>query len=134
MQMWGSAGRAAEVLMQCDAWQNIEHVIVYNTSVDDSAVVEEMLRKGKQQLSNIPGVLDVQIGKAIRKQGAYRYCWLIRFAHESVIDSYKNHPIHVAYADTFFRPLAVERISNDYVIVDDIELDRQMRPMSSQSA
>jgi len=119
MQMWGSAGRAAEVLMQCGAWQNIEHVIVYNTSVNEPAVVEEMLRKGKEQLSDIPGVLDVHIGKAIREQGAYRYCWLIRFAHESVIESYKTHPVHVAFADTYFRPLAADRISNDYVIVDD---------------
>jgi fructose-bisphosphate aldolase class II len=132
MQMWGSAGRAAEVLMQCGAWQNIEHVIVYNTSVNEPAVVEEMLRKGKGQLSTIPGVLDVQIGKAIRDQGAYRYCWLIRFAHESVVESYRTHPIHVAYADTFFRPIAADRISNDYEIVDDFELDRQKRPMSSQ--
>ena len=134
MQMWGSAGRAAEVLMQCGAWQNIEHVIVYNTSVDEPAVVEEMLRKGKEQLSNIPGVLGVQIGKAIREQGAYRYCWLIRFAHESVIESYKTHPAHVAYADTFFRPIAADRISNDYEIVDDFKLGRQLRPMPSQGA
>ena len=134
MQMWGSAGRAAEVLMQCGAWQNIEHVIVYNTSVDEPAVVEEMLRKGKEQLSNIPGVLGVQIGKAIREQGAYRYCWLIRFAHESVIESYKTHPAHVAYADTFFRPIAADRISNDYEIVDDFKLGRQLRSMPSQGA
>ena len=134
MQMWGSAGRAAEVLMQCGAWQNIEHVIVYNTSVDEPAVVEEMLRKGKEQLSNIPGVLGVQIGKAIREQGAYRYCWLIRFAHASVIESYKTHPAHVAYADTFFRPIAADRISNDYEIVDDFKLGRQLRSMPSQGA
>lgn len=122
MQVWRSAGRAAEVLMQCGAWRNVEHVIVYNTSTDDPLGIQEMMRKGQQQLSVIPGVINVEVGKAINAQGVYRYCWLIRFASEKVIDSYKTHPIHVDYADTFFRPIAADRITNDYEIVEDLEL------------
>ena len=122
MQVWRSAGRAAEVLMQCGAWQNIEHVIVYNTSSNDPHVVEGMMRKGKQQLSTIPGVMNVQVGRAVDERGSYRYCWLIRFASAKVIEHYKTHPVHVEYADGFFRPIAADRITTDYEMLDDLEL------------
>jgi fructose-bisphosphate aldolase class II len=128
MQLWGSAGRAAEVLMQCSAWQNVEHVIVFNLSSDNPDVIYDMLNKGKQDLSKIPGVLNVEIGRSVNAQGRYGYCWLIRFAHENVLESYKNHPLHVAYADNYFRPLAADRITNDYEILDTLE--RQEKPLS----
>jgi fructose-bisphosphate aldolase class II len=122
MQLWRSAGRAAEVLIQCGAWRNVDHVIVYNTSTEEPGVVEGMMRKGKQDLSAIPGVMNVEVGKAVDQHGAYRYCWLIRFTSAKVIDSYKTHPAHVEYADTFFRPIAGDRITNDYEMLDELEV------------
>jgi len=127
MHVWRSAGRAAEVLMQSNTWNHVEHVIVYNSSENDPAVIQIMLRKGKQQLSTIPGVMEVRIGRATSDKNKYRYCWLVRFAHESVIESYKSHPVHVAYAESYFRPIAEDRVSNDYEILDDLELTRQFR-------
>lgn len=127
MQVWRSAGRAAEVMIQCGTWNNVEHVIVYNSSESDPTVIQIMLRKGKEQLSSIPGVLDVRIGRAIDDKSKYRYCWLVRFAHENVIEYYKTHPIHVAYADNYFRPVAADRVTNDYEILDDLELERPFR-------
>jgi fructose-bisphosphate aldolase class II len=127
MQVWRSAGRAAEVLIQCNTWNNVEHVIVYNSSESDPAVIQIMLRKGKQQLSTIPGVLDVRIGRATNDKSKYRYCWLVSFAHESVIESYKSHPVHVAYADSYFRPIAEDRLSNDYKILDDLNIGQHFR-------
>jgi len=127
MQVWRSAGRAAEVMIQCNTWNNVEHVIVYNASDDDPAVIQIMLRKGKQELSSIPGVIDVKIGRATDDKSKYRYCWLIRFAHETVIENYKKHPVHVAYANTYFRPIAADRITNNYEIFDDLEYGQQLR-------
>jgi fructose-bisphosphate aldolase class II len=121
MQLWGSAGRAAEVLMQCGAWCNVEHLIVFNPSSDNPDGVYEMLNKGKLELSRIPGVLKVEIGRSVNAQGRYSYCWLIRFAHENVLESYKHHPLHVTYADKYFRPLAADRVTNDYEILDTLE-------------
>ena len=124
MQVWRSTGRAAEVMVQCGAWQNVEHVIVYNTDTDDPLIIEDMLRKGVQQLSAIPGVMNVEAGKTADGKGSYRYCWLIRFANSSVIDSYRNHPAHVQYADSLFRPIAGDRISNDYEMLQAIRRPR----------
>jgi hypothetical protein len=47
---------------------------------------------------------------------------LIRFASAEVIENYKTHPVHVEYADSFFRPLAADRITADYEMLDDLEL------------
>lgn len=127
MQVWRSAGRAAEVMIQCNTWNNVEHVIVYNSSESDPAVIQIMLLKGKQQLSTIPGVMDVRIGRATDNNNKYRYCWLVRFAHENVIENYKSHPVHVAYAESYFRPIAEDRITNDYEILDDLELGQHFR-------
>ena len=127
MHVWRSAGRAAEVMIQCGTWNNVEHVIVYNSSETDPTVIQIMLRKGKQQLSTIPGVMDVRIGRATNDKSKYRYCWLVRFAHESVIETYKSHPVHTAYADDYFRPIAEDRISSDYEILDDLELAQHFR-------
>lgn len=127
MQVWRSAGRAAEVMIQCGTWNNIEHVIVYNTTETDPTVIQIMLRKGKQKLSSIPGVMDVRIGRATDEKSKYRYCWLVRFAHENVIEHYKTHPVHIAYADSYFRPIATDRITNDYVILDDLALERELQ-------
>ncbi|HEB98599.1 MAG TPA: fructose-bisphosphate aldolase, partial [Thiotrichales bacterium] len=43
-----------------------------------------------------------------------RFCWLIRFVHPAVIDSYREHPEHLRFADELFRPVAGDRISIDY--------------------
>jgi len=32
----------------------------------------------------------------------------------AVIDSYREHPVHVAFADNLFRPVSAERLSIDY--------------------
>ncbi len=116
IELWGSAGRAKEVLAYCRPWQHIEHLIIYNTDSNLSEPeVLDIMRQGRQVLSSIPGVLKVFTGQAVKEDAQYRYCWLIRFAHPAVIDSYREHPVHKNFADTLFRPNARERISIDYL-------------------
>jgi len=118
MQILNSAGRAAEVLIQCQPWRNLETVIVYNPSTDDESAINEMLNKGKQDLSAIPGVLNVEIGRSIDAQSRYNYCWLVRVANEEVLKSYKSHPVFESYADKYFKPLTSETVAIDYEILD----------------
>ena len=115
LQRLGSAGRAAEVLVQCRAWRPVEHVIVYNVEGADDIQVEAMMARGREALSRIPGVRRVFTGRAVAEQPRYRCCWLVEFVHEKVIDSYRNHPEHAAFADQLFRPIAGDRISLDFV-------------------
>ncbi len=118
MRLWGSAGRAAEVLMQCQVWQPVAHVIVYNVEHATDAQVEAMMARGREILATIPGVRRVVTGWAVADKPRYRFCWLIEFTHRAVIDSYREHPLHRQFADNLFRPFAGDRVSVDFEHVD----------------
>lgn len=118
MRLWGSAGRAAEALVQCQAWQPVEHVIIYNVEHVPDAQVEAMMARGREVLAKIPGVRRVVTGWAVTDKPRYRFCWLIEFTHRTVVDSYREHPLHRQFADELFRPIAGDRVSVDFAHVD----------------
>jgi len=114
MHLWGSAGRSTEVLTQSRPWTPVEHLIIYNVEGLDKTDAEMMIAEGRRVLAAIPGVREVFTGEAVKDDAKFRYTWLVRFCHPAVIDSYRDHPSHVAFADKRFRPVAGERISIDY--------------------
>jgi hypothetical protein len=82
-----------------------------------TANIPETHRGGLLQphaLGAIPGVRRVFTGRALRRDDRYQYCWLVRFANPAVVASYRDHPDHVAFANTQFRPIATDRISIDF--------------------
>ena len=118
MRLWGSAGRAAELLAHCESWLPVEHLIIYNVEGLDDAGVAQMMTEGRRMLGAIPGVLELVTGTAVKQDAAYRYAWLVRFCHRAVIDSYREHPDHQAFANNLFRPVAGGRVSIDYQAVE----------------
>jgi len=114
IHLWGSAGRAKELLDRCRRCKPVEHVILYNTEGLDDTAVEETIAEGRRVLGPIPGVRRVFAGRAVQDGAPYRHCWVVRFANASVIDSYRDHPDHQHYADTRFRPHAGGRVSIDF--------------------
>jgi fructose-bisphosphate aldolase class II len=114
MNSWGSAGQADAVLEQAEAWQPVHHVIIFNVENASDADAQKMMREGEVILSKIPGVRRVLTGNAAQDDARYKFTWLIEFVHEKVIDSYRHHPDHVAFADNLFRPIAGDRISIDF--------------------
>lgn len=119
IRLWGSADHAEEVLAKCRPWRELEHVIVYNVNVGlTEQDVDEMMAKGRATLSRIPGVRRVVTGRAVKDNAPYRYCWLVRFAQPQVIETYRDHPRHIEYADTVFRPNAADRITIDFETLD----------------
>ena len=116
---WGSTGRAADALPHCRPHREVEHLIIYNVNPSlGEKDVEQMMAAGRRALSPIPGVRRVFTGRRVQDKAGYRYCWLVRFAGEPVIDSYRDHPDHKRFADILFRPVATDRISIDYESVD----------------
>jgi len=116
IKMWGGEGRSKQVLAQCAAWQTVEHLIVYNVKGIDESATDQMIQRGRELLAQIPGVRQVITGEALKSELSYRFCWLIRFCHRNVIETYKHHPIHVDFADQLFRPVAGDRLSIDYLL------------------
>ena len=115
IELWGSAGRADEVLGAARPWREVMHVIEYNVeglSEEEAAALRE---EGRRVLSKIPGVRAVETGVAIQPPDApYRYTWLVRFCQPQVIEYYRDHPDHVKYADERFRPVAGNRVTIDF--------------------
>jgi fructose-bisphosphate aldolase class II len=118
LRVWGSAGRAAEVIVQCAPWQPVEHVILYNIEHATDAQVEAMMARGRDVLGAIPGVRRVVTGWAVTEKPRYRFCWLVEFVHERVIAAYRDHPEHVAFANGLFRPIAGELLSIDFQSIE----------------
>jgi fructose-bisphosphate aldolase class II len=114
IELWGSAGRADALLAHCRPWRSVEHVILYNTEGLDAPGVEAMQSEGRRVLGDIPGVRRVFTGQAVQQDTGYQYCWLVRFAADPVIDSYREHPAHKRFADERFRPHAGNRVSIDF--------------------
>ncbi len=116
--LFGSAGQAEGALAGARLWHPVAHLILYNTSGADEAGVEAMMARGREVLSGIPGVRRVATGRAVKTDAQYRCCWIIEFASEKVIDSYRDHADHVAFAAGLFRPIAGERLSIDYRLTE----------------
>lgn len=114
MVNWGSAGKADAVLSVAEAWQPVHHVIMYNLDIDDTTQINNMMRTGEKVLSQIPGVRRVVTANAVQQDARYKFSWLIEFVHKKVIDSYRDNPEHLDFANRLFRPVAGDRISIDF--------------------
>ncbi|NIW86328.1 MAG: fructose-bisphosphate aldolase [Gammaproteobacteria bacterium] len=117
VRLWGGAGRGLQSLGECRPWKPVEHVIVFNSNTTEEAV-HDMMGEGAAVLGAIPGVRHVFTGQALQPEAGYRYCWLVRFAHPAVVESYRVHPDHQSFADRRFRPSAPDRISIDFLEVE----------------
>jgi fructose-bisphosphate aldolase, class II len=117
IRVWGSGGRAAEVLSQCRPWREVEHVLLFNVDRRlDKTEAATWVSQGMKSLAAIPGVKSVAYGEAMQADVRYRQCWLVRFASDTVTPGYLDHPEYSAYADSMFHLAATERISIDYKI------------------
>lgn len=119
MESLGGRGQAGEALGRCRLWKEVEHLVLYN--VDPKLSPEEaqaMVSEGCRTLARVPGVRRVAAGRAVGDAARYRYCWLVRFAGRPVISRYRDHPLHQAFADGRFRPVAADRLTTDYEIED----------------
>lgn len=114
IRQWGAADKAEAVLAHSQLWLPVEHLIIYNVAGLGQADARAMMTEGRRMLSAIPGVREVITGEAVKQNADYRYAWLMHFCHPAVIDSFRENPDHVAFADHLFRPVAGGRISIDY--------------------
>lgn len=123
-RVFGAAGRAAEVMAQCRVWHPIEHVIFYNVEDASDDDIETMMARGREVLGNIPGVRRVITGWPTLENQKFRFCWIVEFVHEKVIESYREHPDHVAFANGMFRPVAGDRLSLNFADVSSLPVVR----------
>ncbi len=114
MRMWGSAGRAAEVLAQCGSWTPVEHMIMFNVEGVDKVGADMLMAEGQRVLSAIPGVREVFSGEAMQDNAKYHYTWLVRFCHPKLVDSYQQHPAYAAFNSKLLRTVSNKRVTIDF--------------------
>jgi len=114
MKLWGSAGRAAEVLEQCDPWVMVEQLILHNVYSMEKKNISRMMEESRLLLSRIPGIRDVSIGEAINDGGKYQFFWTIRLANHSVIKNFSEHPDFIGFNNDLFKSFACESFIGDF--------------------
>jgi len=114
LRQWGSAGRAAEVLEQCEPWRSVEHLIIYNGNPGNTKSFSNIMSEGKQILSQIPGVREVFTGKAMQDNSKYHFCWSVRFTHKAVLNSFRDHQGFQSFLKKQFNSSVSDLVCIDY--------------------
>lgn len=114
LKLWGSAGRAAEVMARCEPWSCVEQLIIHNVYRMDDEKLGRMMAESHSLLSQIPGVREVFSGDALCEDDKYQFCWMIRFANNSVIDSFFEHPNYRTFRNKLFKLYACESVTTHY--------------------
>ncbi|SFI46315.1 class II fructose-bisphosphate aldolase [Nitrosomonas sp. Nm34] len=86
MHLWGSSGRAAEVLMQCRTWQLAEQIVIFQVEKCHLLQINTLIEHGQEQLSSVPGVRQVFSGWSINDPNQIHICWRVQFVHHDVIN------------------------------------------------
>jgi len=116
LRIWGGAGRAAEVLAQCEPWLPVEHLMVHNVKLLNDQQLKAVLTEGRELLSSIPGVRGVFTGEAVKQDEKYRLCWLVHLANKEVMKSFLEHPKYTNFSNKILlRPYAENLLSIDYL-------------------
>ncbi|MCU7967357.1 MAG: class II fructose-bisphosphate aldolase, partial [gamma proteobacterium symbiont of Bathyaustriella thionipta] len=116
LRIWGGAGRAAEVLAQCEPWLPIEHLIIHNMKFNNKQQLNTAVTEGQRLLSNIPGVRGVFTGEAIKQDEKYRLCWLVHLSNKKALESFLEHADYINFSNNIIlRPKTEDLLSINYL-------------------
>lgn len=91
MRIWGSAGRAAEVLERCRPWKLVDHIIKFNLPDCDASEAALIVSRGRNILAEIPGVREVITTVTLDEPAIHRYRWILRVTSPLVIEQLRLH-------------------------------------------
>lgn len=105
LRLWGSAGRAAEVLAQCKLWNGMKVIILQEHLGDiDEKQKAVLLKKSKDLIEGIPGVREVYLGESVDADARYSYFWSINLTHPVAADSLREHPNYATFEKEILKP------------------------------
>ena len=80
----------------------------------DDVQLGRLMSESRALLTAIPGVREVFSGDALREDDKYKFCWVIRFANKTVIDSFTQHPDFLNFSKKLFKSYACESVTINY--------------------
>ena len=111
MHLWGSAGRAAEVLIQCRPWQCAEQIILCYVEGHRLQQLDALIEQSRKTLTTIPGVRQVFSGWAPSELNQYRLCWRIQLSHSDAVNNLQSHLEYIYFFNQLSRSIDPEKIS-----------------------
>ncbi len=134
LRLWGTAGRAAEVLTQCRPAAPVEQLMIYNVDALDEERASLLARKAQEVISKIPGVREVFVGEVLKEGTGHRFCWLVRCATETAALALQEHPDYQSFIRRYFYPFVNDSLSAGYRAVSfDGATTEPLRPLRSAS-
>ncbi|MGV6858350.1 MAG: class II fructose-bisphosphate aldolase [bacterium] len=98
LRLWGSAGRAAEVLAQCNPWTPLEHILLCKTPEHPREHLEWLTARGSRTLGSIPGVREFLFGEHLPHQsGEYTYLLRLKLSHPKSLPFVTNHADYLSF-------------------------------------
>ncbi len=109
MRRWGSAGRAAEVLVRCRPWQTVEKLLLFTPEHGDIADVRLLQQRGQRLLYEIPGVREVSAAQISNDSATHPFLWRVLLAHHDALEPFRRHPNYRDFSQRLLAGLAPER-------------------------
>ena len=92
LRLWGTAGRAAEVLARCRPLAAVEYLLMFEASDPDPALYQILLDQARQTVANQPGVREVFVGDNVAGSKGWPHVLRIRFASQAAAESFPDRP------------------------------------------
>ncbi|MER3457811.1 MAG: stress responsive protein [Thermus sp.] len=93
----------------------VQHLILFNAEASPEEV-RRMVEEARSVLLKIPGVRGLCFGEALSPNARYRYWLSVAFSGPEVVEVYREHPLHVEFANRVFRPMAQDRLTTDFLV------------------
>jgi len=115
MRVWGSAGRAAEVLEQCRPWKLVDHIIKFNLPNSDASDAALIVSRGRNILAEIPGVREVITTETLDDPGEHRYRWILRVTSPLVVEQLRHHSAFNIFMNRYMHNQATDLVSKTFL-------------------
>lgn len=104
LRLWGTAGRAAEVLARCRSVAPVEYLMLFELHDVLEEPATALLQRACRVLAGLPGVREVFAGNSVRLEKDYPYVLRVRCANETAADSLLQHPDWQAFRSGILQP------------------------------
>ncbi|HIP53821.1 MAG TPA: fructose-bisphosphate aldolase, partial [Chromatiales bacterium] len=92
LRIWGSAGRAAEVLAQCRDWSPVEQFLLFDLHDTVDGDIDSLQRQIKHVFENHPGVRSISFGEAVIGNDHFDSCCKLQLVSEACLIELASHP------------------------------------------
>jgi len=131
LRLWGTAGRAAEVLARCRSMAAVERLFIAEFPGMDASELEHWARRAKLRMAAIPGVREIFLGEDEEARASRRMCWRVRFVNAVAAKGFLEHPEFRTCMRESFNQLGQGRLASSFVEISDGEGLPAARPVLS---